>query len=70
MRTTIAVFAVLLLSLAIAVAQTGQVFHVTSVHKVTRDAEKTYHTAFNQLIIEGNIGNRHYTLGELDAFGA
>jgi len=66
----IAVFAVLLLSLSVAVAQTGQVFHVTSVHKATKVAEKTCHASFNQLISEGNIGNRHYTLEELDAFGA
>jgi hypothetical protein len=50
-------------------ASTTPTFHVTSVHK-ERDNEKTNHTAFNELAIEGTVGNKKYTLEELDAFGA
>ncbi len=44
-------------------------FHVTSVHKATRDDEKTYHTAFNQNIIIGTVANRRYTLEQLASWG-
>ena len=38
-------------------------------HKATRDDEKTYHTAFNQNIITGRIGDRRYTLEQLASWG-
>lgn len=43
--------------------------HITSVHKATRNDEKTYHTAFNQNIIIGTVGNRRYTLEQLASWG-
>jgi len=43
----------------------SDVLHVTSIHKATRDNEKTYHTAFNQNIITGTIGDKRYTLEQL-----
>jgi len=62
---------ILIMSLVLpAIAQEPQpTFHLTSVHKA-RDNEKSYHTAFSQLYIEGTVGNKKYTLEELDAFGA
>jgi hypothetical protein len=53
MKRLIAV-TVLLLS---AVAFAADSFHVTAIHKATLDDEKTYHTAFNQNIITGTVGN-------------
>lgn len=44
-------------------------FHVTGIHKATRDQEKTYHTAFSQNIITGIIGNRRYTSKQLASWG-
>lgn len=46
----------------------AQTFHVTSIHRATRNDEKTYHTAFDQNIITGNIGDKSYTLEQLAAF--
>jgi hypothetical protein len=43
----------------------SDVFHVTAIHKASRDNEKTYHTPFNQNIITGTIGNKRYTLEQL-----
>jgi hypothetical protein len=51
-------------------AQTAPVqMHVNSIHKATRDDEKTYRTSFNQDIIVGTIGNKRYTLEELKSWG-
>jgi hypothetical protein len=50
-------------------AQAAQKFHVTLVHKATPN-EKSYKTAFNELYIEGTIGNKKYTLSMLDTWGA
>jgi hypothetical protein len=44
--------------------------HVTAIHKATRDDEKTYHTAFNQNIVTGIVGNRRYTLEQLASWGS
>lgn len=38
-------------------------------HKATRDNEKTYHTAFEQNIITGKIGNKKYTFEQLASWG-
>jgi hypothetical protein len=43
--------------------------HITAIHKATRDEEKTYHTAFNQNIITGTIGNKRYTMEQLVSWG-
>ncbi len=56
---------VLVLALLTSTVFAADSFHVTSIHKATRDDEKTYHTAFNQNIIIGTIGNRRYTLEQL-----
>jgi len=50
-------------------AAAAQVFHVTSTHKATPN-EKSYKTAFNELYIEGTIGNKKYTLSMLDTWGS
>lgn len=47
----------------------AQVFHVTSTHKATRN-EKSYKTEFNEIYIEGTIGNKKYTLSMLDTWGS
>lgn len=47
----------------------ADVLHVTGMHKATRDNEKTYHTAFNQNIIIGTIGNKTYTCEQLASWG-
>jgi hypothetical protein len=63
---------ILLLS-GLAVGQSTQpteMFHVTSVHRASRDEEKTYRTAFNQVIVQGTIGNKKYTLEQLDIWGS
>jgi hypothetical protein len=50
-------------------AADAQVFHVTSTHKATPN-EKSYKTEFNQIYIEGTIGNKKYTLSMLDTWGS
>jgi hypothetical protein len=50
--------------------QPTDMFHVTSVHRASRDDEKTYHTAFNQMMVQGTIGNKKYTLEQLDTWGS
>jgi len=47
----------------------ADVLHVTGIHKATRDNEKTYHTAFNQNIITGTIGDKQYTFEQLASWG-
>src|SRR6185437_1741468 len=47
----------------------ADVLHVTGIHKATRDNEKTYHTAFNQNIITGTIGDKRYTFEQLASWG-
>jgi hypothetical protein len=66
MRTARTLISGLLLSVAAFAADT---FHVTAIHKATRDNEKTYSTGFNQNIITGTVGNRRYTLEQLASWG-
>jgi hypothetical protein len=56
---------VLAMALLATTALASDHLHVTSIHKATRDDEKTYHTGFNQNIIIGTVGNRRYTLEQL-----
>ena len=67
-RLLITILAALVLSLP-AVAQAPQTFHVTSVHKAT-DVEKSYKTAFAETLVVGTVGNKQYTLAELNSWGA
>lgn len=73
MKPTLATSAkAILIGLALcvsAVAQQSQQFHVTSVHKAT-EVEKSYKTAFAETLIVGTIGNKQYTLTELNSWGA
>ena len=64
-RARYALVVALLTSTAFATDQ----LHVTSIHKATRNDEKTYHTAFNQNIIIGTVGNKRYTLEQLASWG-
>ena len=52
-----------------AAALAGDTFHVTAIHRAT-DQEKTYHTIYSQNLITGTVGNRTYTLEQLDGWGA
>lgn len=71
MKKALAVIAfILALGLIVpAFAQTSQVFHVTSTHRAAPN-EKSYKTAFNEIYIEGTIGNKKYTLSMLDTWGS
>ena len=55
--------------LLFSVAAFGEQMHVVSVHKATRDDEKTYHTSFSQNIIVATIGGKRYTLEQLASWG-
>jgi hypothetical protein len=63
------ILALILLLLTALVASAQDSLHITSIHKATRDDEKTYSTAFNQNIINGTIGARKYTFEQLASWG-
>src|ERR1700688_899929 len=52
-----------------AVQEQPSMFQVTSIHKAT-PSEKSYKTLFNELYIDRTIGNRKYTLSQLDTWGS
>lgn len=58
-----------LLVVLLASSAFAESLHITAIHKATRDGEKTYHTAFNQNIITGTIGNKRYTMEQLASWG-
>lgn len=68
MKTTLATILIALVLCVSAFAQ-DQTFHVVSVHKAT-DVEKSYKTEFAETLIIGTIGNKQYTLSELNSWGA